>query len=164
MLQAASQLKVKPEQLLERLENNQERSRQLEKEIQQLKKKLASGTGTDLTSQVQEIDGIKVLASIIEGADVQTLRDLMDQLKQKLAPAALVLAAVEGDKISLIAGVSNDAKDRLHAGQLVNHVASQVGGKGGGRPDMAQAGGNDTAALPAALASVKDWVAGQLGA
>lgn len=164
LLQAAGQLKVKPEQLLERLESNQERSRQLEKEIQQLKKKLASGTGTDLTTQVEEIAGIKVLASVIEGADVQTLRDLMDQLKQKLAPAAVVLAAVEGDKISLIAGISADAKDRLHAGQLVNHVASQVGGKGGGRPDMAQAGGNDTAALPAALASVKGWVAGQLGA
>nr|WP_218163520.1 alanine--tRNA ligase [Marinospirillum alkaliphilum] len=163
LLQAASQLKVKPEQLLERLENNQERTRQLEKEIQQLKKKLASGTGTDLTAQTEQVGDIKVLASLIDGADVKTLRDLMDQLKQKLAPAAVVLAAVEGDKVSLIAGISGEAKDRLHAGKLVNHVALQIGGKGGGRPDMAQAGGTDAAALPAALASVKAWVAEQLG-
>ena len=163
LLKAASQLKVKPEQLLERLETNQDRMRQLEKDLQQLKKKLASGGSTDLTSQVEEVAGVKVLAVSIEGADVPTLRELMDQMKQKLAPAALVLAAVEGDKVSLIAGVSGAAKDQIHAGKLVNHVAQQVGGKGGGRPDMAQAGGTKPSSLPAALASVKAWVAEQLG-
>ena len=162
LLKAASQLKVKPEQLLERLENNQERTRQLEKELQQLKKKLASGGGADLSSQVEEVAGIKVLAAVIDGADVQTLRELMDQMKQKFEPAAVVLAAVEGDKVSLIAGVSGVAKDKLHAGKLVNHVALQVGGKGGGRPDMAQAGGTNPASLPAALASVKAWITEQL--
>ncbi|WP_349254593.1 alanine--tRNA ligase [Marinospirillum sp.] len=163
LLKAASQLKVKPDQLLERLENNQERTRQLEKDLQQLKKKLASGGGADLASQVEEVAGVKVLATVIDGADVQTLRELMDQMKQKLAPAAVVLAAVEGDKVSLIAGVSGAAKDQLHAGKLVNHVALQVGGKGGGRPDMAQAGGTNPSNLPTALASVKAWVTAQLG-
>ncbi|NLW04025.1 MAG: alanine--tRNA ligase [Pseudomonadaceae bacterium] len=164
LLKAASQLKVKPEQLVERLETNQDRIRQLEKDLQQLKKKLASGGGgIDLASQAEEVAGIKVLAVAVEGADIQTLRELMDQMKQKLAPAAVVLAAVEGDKVSLIAGVSGAAKDQLHAGKLVNHVALQVGGKGGGRPDMAQAGGTKPTSLPAALASVKAWVAEQLG-
>jgi alanyl-tRNA synthetase len=162
--QAAAQLKARPEQLLERLESQQERSRQLEKEVQQLKKKLASGAGgADLTAEAKEIGGFKVLATRIEGADMKTLRELMDQLKQKLAPAAVVLAAVEGSKVSLVAGMSGDAKDRLHAGKLVNHVAQQIGGKGGGRPDMAQAGGTDAASLPDALASVHAWVAEQLG-
>jgi len=163
LLKAASLLKVKPEQLIERLETNQDRIRQLEKDLQQLKKKLASGGSTDLTSQVEEIAGVKVLAVTIEGADVPTLRELMDQMKQKLAPAAVVLAAIEGNKVSLIAGVSGTAKDQIHAGKLVNHVAQQVGGKGGGRPDMAQAGGTNPTGLPAALASVKAWVAEQLG-
>ncbi|GLR62748.1 alanine--tRNA ligase [Marinospirillum insulare] len=164
LLKAASQLKVKPDQLIERLETNQERTRQLEKELQQLKKKLASGGGgLDLASQAEEIAGIKVLATLIDGADVKTLREIMDQMKQKLEPAAVVLAAVEGDKVSLIAGVSGAAKDSIHAGKLVNHVAQQVGGKGGGRPDMAQAGGTQPSSLPAALASVKAWVAEQLG-
>ncbi|WP_114417453.1 alanine--tRNA ligase [Marinospirillum perlucidum] len=163
LLQAAAQLKTKPEQLLERLESNQERSRQLEKEVQQLKKKLASGAGGDLTADAREVAGIKVLATQVEGADMKTLRELMDQLKQKLAPAAVVLAAVDGNKVSLVAGISGDAKDRLHAGKLVNQVAQQVGGKGGGRPDMAQAGGTDAASLPDALASVHAWVAEQLG-
>ncbi len=163
LLKAASQLKVKPEQLLERLENNQERTRQLEKELQQLKKKLASGGGADLSSQVEEVAGIKVLAAVIDGADVPTLRELMDKMKQKLEPATVVLAAVEGDKVSLVAGISGTAKDKLHAGKLVNHVALQVGGKGGGRPDMAQAGGTTPSNLPTALASVKAWVTEQLG-
>lgn len=164
LLKAASQLKVKPEQLIERLETNQDRIRQLEKDLQQLKKKLASGGGgSDLTSQAEEVAGINVLAATIDGADIATLRELMDQMKQKLAPAAVVLAAIEGDKVSLIAGVSGAAKDQLHAGKLVNHVAQQVGGKGGGRPDMAQAGGTQPASLPTALASVKAWVAEQLG-
>lgn len=161
LLKAASQLKVKPEQLIERLETNHERTRQLERELQQLKKKLASGGGgVDLTSQAIDVAGIKVLATVIDGADIKTLRELMDQMKQKLAPAAVVLAAIDGDKVSLIAGT---AGTELHAGKLVNHVAQQVGGKGGGRPDMAQAGGSKPSSLPAALASVKAWVAEQLG-
>lgn len=163
LLKAASQLKVKPEQLVERLETNQERIRQLEKDLQQLKKKLASGGNTDLTSQVEEVAGVKVLAVSIEGADVPTLRELMDQMKQKLAPAAVVLAAVDGNKVSLVAGVSGTAKAQLHAGKLVNYIAQQVGGKGGGRPDMAQAGGTNPSSLPAALASAKNWVAEQIG-
>ena len=161
LLKAASQLKVKPEQLIERLETNHERTRQLERELQQLKKKLASGGGgVDLTSQAIDVAGIKVLATVIDGADIKTLRELMDQMKQKLAPAAVGLAAIDGDKVSLIAGT---AGTELHAGKLVNHVAQQVGGKGGGRPDMAQAGGSKPSSLPAALASVKAWVAEQLG-
>ncbi|MFK7161772.1 alanine--tRNA ligase [Marinospirillum sp. MEB164] len=160
--QAAALVKTKPEQLLTRLEQQQEKLRQLEKEVQQLKKKLASGAGQDLTAGVETLQGIQVLAQLIEGADRQTLMEMMDQLKQKLAPAAILLAAVEDGKISLVAGVSGAAKERLHAGQLVNHVAQQVGGKGGGRPDMAQAGGTDVAALPEALKSVATWVAQSL--
>ena len=161
---AAAQLKAKPEHLLDRLASHQERTRQLEKEVQQLKKKLASGAGgTDLTAAAKEVAGIKLLATHVEGADMKTLRELMDQLKQKLAPAVVVLAAIEGNKVSLVAGISGEAKDRLHAGKLVNHVAQQVGGKGGGRPDMAQAGGTDASRLPEALDSVTAWVTEQLG-
>ena len=99
----------------------------------------------------------------MEGADVKALRETMDQLKNKLATAVIVLAAVDGEKISLVAGVTKDTTDKVKAGDLVKFVAEQVGGKGGGRPDMAQAGGNDPAALPAALSSVEGWVSEKLG-
>ncbi len=140
-----------------------ERSKQLEKELEQLKGKLASSAGSDLASQAQEIDGINVLAAKLDGADRKTLMSTMDQLKNKLGNAAVVLAAVEGDKISLVAGVTKDETKRIKAGDLVNVVAQQVGGKGGGRPDMAQAGGNNPAALDGALAAVPEWVKSQLG-
>jgi alanyl-tRNA synthetase len=141
-----------------------EKTRRLEKELQQLKGKLASSQGSDLAAQAVEINGIKVLAARLDGADVQTLRDTLDQLKNKLGSAAVVLGAVSGDKVSIVAGVTRDQTDRIKAGELVNAVASQVGGKGGGRPDMAQAGGNQPENLDAALKSVPQWVTGRLSA
>jgi alanyl-tRNA synthetase len=140
-----------------------DRSRALEKEVDQLKAKLASSQGGDLASQAVEVDGIKVLAARLEGGDAKSLRDTVDQLKNKLGAAAVVLAAVDGDKVSLVAGVTKGETKRIRAGDLVNNVAQQVGGKGGGRPDMAQAGGKDPSGLDAALQAVPDWVRGQLG-
>ncbi len=139
-----------------------ERNRELEKELNQLKSKLASQAGSDLIKDVIEIDGLKVLAHKIEGADVKSLRDTLDQLKNKLGSAAIVLGTANGTKVNLIAGVTKDQVDRIKAGDLVNAVAEQVGGKGGGRPDMAQAGGNKPEALDAALQSVPDWVRANL--
>ncbi|TVO69880.1 alanine--tRNA ligase [Sedimenticola selenatireducens] len=141
-----------------------DRSRRLEKELEQLKGKLASAAGSDLASNAVEVAGIKVLAAKLDGVDPKSLRDTMDQLKNKLGSAVILLAAVSGDKVSLVAGVTKDQIPALKAGDLVKFVAEQVGGKGGGRPDMAQAGGNDPSALPAALASVEGWVKESLGA
>ncbi|WP_296809580.1 alanine--tRNA ligase [Thiocapsa sp.] len=135
-----------------------ERSRRVEKELEQLKAKLASSAGQDLASQAVVIDGIKVLAARLEGADSKALRVTLDQLKDKLGSAVVVLATEGDGKVSLIAGVTKDLTDRLKAGDLIREVAEKVGGKGGGRPDMAQAGGNDPAGLPAALALVDGWV------
>ena len=140
-----------------------DRNRSLEKELERLKAKLASSQGGDLAAQAVEIAGIKVLAAKLEGADPKSLRDTVDQLKNKLGSAAVVLAAVDGDKVSLVAGVTADQTDRVRAGDLVNLVAQQVGGKGGGRADMAQAGGKDPSGLDAALAAVPAWVQEQLG-
>jgi alanyl-tRNA synthetase len=130
----------------------------LEKELARLRSKLAMGQGTDLASQAVEVKGAKVLAATLEGADSKTLRETMDKLKDRLKSAAIVLSAVADGKVSLIAGVTGDLTGKVKAGELVNHVAQQVGGKGGGRPDMAQAGGTDPAKLPEALASVRAWV------
>jgi len=141
-----------------------DRQRRLEKELEQLKAKLASSQGSDLAGQAVEVAGIKVLAANLEGVDPKALRDTMDQLKNKLGSAAIVLAAVQGDKISLVAGVTKDLTDRLQAGKLLQEVAQQVGGKGGGRADMAQGGGTEPAKLPAALAAVTGWVAREMGA
>jgi alanyl-tRNA synthetase len=141
-----------------------ERTRSLEKQLDQLKGKLASSQGDDLVNQAVDIQGVKVLAAQLEAADPKGLRDTLDQLKNKLGSSAIVLATVQGDKVSLVAGVSKDQTQAIKAGELVNVVAQQVGGKGGGRPDMAQAGGNQPQALPAALASVPDWVREKLGA
>ncbi|WP_197722050.1 alanine--tRNA ligase [Sulfuriflexus mobilis] len=141
-----------------------ERQRKLEKELEQLKGKLASSAGSDLAAQAVDVGGIKILAARLDGADAKALRDTVDQLKNKLGTSAIILGAAEGDKVTLIAGVSKDATDRIKAGELVNSVAQQVGGKGGGRPDMAQAGGNNPAALDGALASVAAWVQAQIGA
>ena len=141
-----------------------ERNRALEKEREQLKAKLASSRGADLTNEAVEVHGLKVLASRLDGADAKLLRETVDQLKNKLGSAAVVLAAVDGQKVSLVAGVTKDAVDRIKAGELVNAVAQQVGGRGGGRPDMAQAGGTQPDSLDAALASVKAWVEERLKA
>jgi alanyl-tRNA synthetase len=152
------EVKDKIEQLLER-------NRKLDKEVQQLKGRLASGQGGDLASSAREVNGVKVLATRVDGADARALRDAVDQLKSKLKSAVIVLGAVEGDsKVLLVAGVTQDQTDRIKAGELVGSVAQQVGGRGGGRPDMAQAGGSNPAALDAALASVEPWVREKLGA
>jgi alanyl-tRNA synthetase len=136
--------------------------RALEKELARLKSKLAASQGDDLTSQAQEVKGAKVLAAIMEGADVTALRETMDKLRDKLGSAAIVLGSVADGKVTLIAGVTPDLIGKVKAGELVNMVAQQVGGKGGGRPDMAQAGGTQPENLPAALASVNAWVATKL--
>jgi alanyl-tRNA synthetase len=141
-----------------------EKNRALEKELQQLKGKLASSQGSDLASQAVDVNGVMVLAARLEGADTRVLRDTLDQLKSKLGSAAVVLGTVTGDKVTLVAGVTKDQTGRLKAGELVNAVAIQVGGKGGGRPDMAQAGGNQPENLDAALESVSGWVTEQLSA
>ena len=139
-----------------------ERNRALEKELDTLKAKLSSQAGDDLAAQAVEIDGLKVLAASLDGVDPKTLRDMLDQLKDKLGSAAIVLATVKNNKVNLVAGVTKDKTSQLKAGDLVNAVAHKVGGKGGGRPDMAQAGGNNPAALEAALKSVPDWVRSQI--
>lgn len=156
--QAAAVLKAQPEELAQRITQLQETTRGLEKELDRLKSKLAASQGDELIAQAQDIKGIQVLAAKLDGADSKVLRETLDKLKYKLKTAAIVLAAVEGDKVSLIAGVTADATSRIKAGDLVNFVAQQVGGKGGGRPDMAQAGGTNPAALPAALQSVAAWL------
>ncbi len=139
-----------------------ENQKLLDKELAQLKSRLASMQGDDLVENAQDIKGIKVLAARLEGADGATLRETLDKLKDKLKSAAIVLASVSDGKVSLIAGVTADQTAKLKAGELVNMVAMQVGGKGGGRPDMAQAGGTQPEHLAAALASVPAWVAGRL--
>jgi len=140
-----------------------ERSRKLEKEVAQLKDKLASGRGKDLASDAVEVAGLKVLATSVEGADAAALRNAVDQLKGQLGTAVIVLGTAGADgKVTLIAGVTADATSKVKAGEVVNFVAQQVGGRGGGRADMAQAGGTDAAALPAALRSVAGWVKAHL--
>ncbi|GAO36962.1 alanyl-tRNA synthetase [Sulfuricella sp. T08] len=158
----AEALKAQPQEVEARAVQVLDHVKVLEKELARLKSKLASSQGDDLAAQAADIQGARVLAAAIEGGDAKTLRETLDKLKDKLKSAAIVLAAVEGGKVTLIAGVTQDLTARVKAGELVNFVAQQVGGKGGGRPDMAQAGGTDPAKLPAALASVRDWVAGRL--
>jgi alanyl-tRNA synthetase len=154
----AELVKGNRDDVVEKVVQLQEKNRSLEKELQQLKGKLASTQGSDLAAQAVEINGIKVLAARMDGADTKTLRDTLDQLKNKLGSAAVVLGAVDGNKITLVAGVTKDQTATIKAGELVNQVATQVGGKGGGRPDMAQAGGNQPENLDAALESVVAWV------
>lgn len=158
LLDAAAALKSNPEELTARIGQVQDHVKALEKELAALKSKLASGQGDELVTQAVDVSGIKVLAAVLEGADVARLRETMDKLKDKLKTAAIVLASVTDGKVSLIAGVTADATSRVKAGELVNFVAQQVGGKGGGRPDMAQAGGTDASGLPNALAGVPAWV------
>ncbi|MDP2171146.1 MAG: alanine--tRNA ligase [Rhodocyclaceae bacterium] len=154
----AGTLKVLPRDAPARVVAVLDQVRRLERELAALKGRLASAQGDDLTAQAADVKGIKVLAATLDGADVATLRETLDKLKDKLKSAAIVLASVTGGKVSLIAGVTANLTAKLKAGELVNSVAQQIGGKGGGRPDMAQAGGTQPENLPAALASVKAWV------
>jgi alanyl-tRNA synthetase len=158
LLEIAHSLKTNPQEVTQKIAQIIENVRQTEKELTRLKTKLASSQGDDLAVQAQEIKGIKVLAANLENADARTLRETLDQLKDKLKTCAIVLSAVEDGKITLIAGVSADLTNQIKAGELVNFVAQQVGGKGGGRADMAQAGGTQPEQLPAALGSVTGWV------
>ena len=160
--QAAASLKAQPAEINQRIGQILDNVRALEKELARLKSKIAASQGDDLAGQAADIKGAKVLAAMLEGADSKALRETLDKLKDTLKSAAIVLAAVEGGKVSLIAGVTADLTAKLKAGELVNFVAQQVGGKGGGRPDMAQAGGTDAGKLPGALASVTDWVGQRL--
>jgi alanyl-tRNA synthetase len=161
--QAANTLKAPVAELNGRISQALDNARALEKEVAALKGKLASSQGDELVNQAVDVKGLKVLAAALPGADAKTLRDTMDKLKDKLKTAAIVLAAVDGDKVQIAAGVTADSVGKLKAGELVNFVAQQVGGKGGGKPDMAMAGGTDASKLPAALASVTGWVTQQLG-
>ncbi|MBS0294557.1 MAG: alanine--tRNA ligase [Proteobacteria bacterium] len=156
--EAAAVLKAPTAELTARIGGALDQIRALEKELAALKGKLASSQGDELAGQAVDVKGLKVLAARIDGADAKQLRETMDKLKDKLKTAAILLAAVDGDKVQLAAGVTSDSVGRIKAGELVNFVAQQVGGKGGGKPDMAMAGGTNAAALPAALASVAGWV------
>ncbi len=159
----AAMVKGSPEEVEDKVQQLIDRNRKLEKEVAQLKSKLASGQGGDLSAQAVDVNGIKVVAARIDGTDAAALRDAVDQLKSKLKSAAIVLASVNDDrKIVLIAGVTNDQLTRIKAGDLVNMVAQQVGGRGGGRADMAQAGGQNPEQLDEALASVHSWIQSKL--
>ncbi len=158
----AGTLKVLPKDVPARVVAVLDQVRRLERELGALKGRLASAQGDDMASQAIDIKGVKVLAATLEGADINTLRETMDKLKDKLRSAVVVLASVVAGKVTLIAGVTADLTSKVKAGDLVNMVAGQVGGKGGGRPDMAQAGGTQPENLPAALSSVTDWVGGRL--
>jgi alanyl-tRNA synthetase len=159
---AASSLKASPAELQGRIAQVLELVRGLEKEVAALKGKVASSQGDELMLQAVDVNGIKVLAARLEGADAKTLRETMDKLKDKLKTAVIVLAAVDGDKVQIAAGVTADSTGKVKAGELVNFVAQQVGGKGGGKADMAMAGGTEPAKIDAALASVQAWVAGRV--
>ncbi len=159
---AAAALKAQPAELPQKIAQIQDQVKSLEKELARMKAKMAASQGDDLASQAVEVGGIKVMAAQIEG-DTQALRETADKLRDKLQPCAIVLGAAGDGKVSLVAMVSSDLTGKIKAGELVNFVASQVGGKGGGRPDMAQAGGTEPAKLAAALASVTDWVAAKTG-
>ncbi len=162
LTEIAAMLKATPEILRDKVQQLVDKNRAAEKELEKLKGKLASSTGDDLAQQAVEIAGIKILAAKLDGVDPRSLRDTVDQLKQKMGSAAIVLSTVKDGKVSLIAGVSKDCTDRIKAGELVNLVAEKVGGRGGGRPDMAQAGGNQPENLDAALAAVSGWVKSRL--
>jgi len=151
------------EQVLPRITQSLESLRSLEKEVARLNSKLASSTGGDILAGAREVAGVKVLATVVEGADPKTLRDLLDQIKSRLESGVVLLAAVEGDKVSLTAGVTKSLTDRVKAGELMQFAAGELGGKGGGRPDMAQGGGSQPEKLPALLDAVYAWVSSRLG-
>ncbi|BBE51378.1 Alanine--tRNA ligase [Ferriphaselus amnicola] len=162
LFQVAAAVKAQPQEVAARVVQILDNVKSLEKELAALKSKLASAQGDELVSQAQDINGVKVLAAKLDGVDVATLRETLDKLKDKLHTAVILLAAVNDGKVSLIAGVTADATAKVKAGELVNFVAQQVGGKGGGRPDMAQAGGTQPEHLAAAIASVQAWVKAKL--
>jgi len=154
----AGELRIAPDEVPARVGQVLEHVRSLEKELAALKGRLASSQGDDLAQRAVDVKGLKVLAARLDGADAKTLRDTLDKLKDKLKTAVIVLAAVDGSKVQIAAGVTADSTARVKAGEVANWVAGQVGGKGGGKPDMAMAGGTDPSRLPAALASVPSWV------
>jgi alanyl-tRNA synthetase len=160
--QLAATLKASPADLQQRITQLQDHARSLEKELERLGSKLAASQGDDLISQAIEIKGIKVLSAQLEGADAKVLRETLDQLKNKLKSATIVLASVQDGKVQLAAGVTADVIAKVKAGDLVNFVAQQVGGKGGGKPDLAMAGGTDPKGLAVALQSVQAWVTERL--
>jgi alanyl-tRNA synthetase len=162
LAEAAEALKAQPTEITTKIQQMLDNVKSLEKELARLKSRVAAAQGDDLVAQAEEVKGVKVLAATLDGADAKALRETLDKLKDKLRTATIVLAASDGGKVSLIAGVTPDLTGKVKAGDLVNFVAQQVGGKGGGRPDMAQAGGNEPAKVPAALGSVKGWVAERL--
>jgi alanyl-tRNA synthetase len=155
-------VKSQPQEAAARIMQILDNVKLLEKELSALKSKLASSQGDALLAQAQDMNGVKVLAAKLDGADAAVLRETLDKLKDKLKSAVILLAAVSDGKVSLIAGVTADATSKVKAGELVNFVAQQVGGKGGGRPDMAQAGGTQPEHLAKALASVPEWVQAKL--
>jgi alanyl-tRNA synthetase len=158
----AAMLRGSREDVDEKVRELVERSRRLEKEVQQLKSKLASGHGGDLSTQAKDVGGIKVLAAQLDGADVRSLRDAVDQLKSKLGSSVIVLASVQEGKVLLVVGVSSDLLAHMKAGEIAGHVAAKVGGRGGGRADFAQAGGTQPENLGAALAEVEALVRSRL--
>ncbi len=161
LLGVADLLKSQPNEIRLKLGQTLEHMRALEKELTRLKSKMAASDSADLVNQAIDVNGVKLLVATLPGADNRVMRETLDALKSKLGSAAIVLASDADGKVALIAGVTADLTARIKAGELVNHVATQVGGKGGGRPDMAQAGGTDLAALPAAMASVSAWIEGR---
>jgi len=158
VLDAAAALKTSPQDVAAKIQQVMENVRNLEKELARLKSRVAASQGADLADQAIEVKGAKVLAAALDGADAKALRETVDKLKDKLKSAVIVLGSIDGERVTLIAGVTPDLVGKIKAGEAVAHVAQQVGGKGGGRPDMAQGGGTEPAKLPAALASVKAWV------
>jgi alanyl-tRNA synthetase len=155
---AAATLRTSPQEVNAKIQQMIENVRTLEKELARLKSKMTASQGEELASQATEVKGAKVLAARLDSADIKGLRETVDKLKAKLKSAVIVLGATEGDKVTLIAGVTPDLTAKVKAGEIVGHVAQQVGGKGGGRPDMAQGGGTHPDKLPAALDSVRRWV------
>jgi len=160
--QAASSLKTPVHELQARIQQMLEQVKSLEKEISQVKGKLANSQGDELLTQAVVVQGVQVLAAFLDGADAKSLRETLDKLKDKLKTAVIVLAAVDGDKVQLAAGVTADTIGRVKAGDLVNFVAQQVGGKGGGKADMAMAGGTQPKGIAKALDSVMPWVTDRL--
>jgi alanyl-tRNA synthetase len=158
LAEAAGALKAQPQEIGAKIAQMQDHARTLEKELARLKSRLASSQGDDLAGQALDVKGVKVLSAALDGADAKALRETLDKLKASLKSAAVVLGSSENGRVTLIAGVTDDLTAKLKAGELVNFVAQQVGGKGGGRADMAQAGGNDASKLSSALDSVKAWV------
>src|SRR5215831_2828458 len=162
LAEAAAALKASPDDVAQKILQMQESVKALEKELARVKSKMAASQGDELADRAEDVKGVKVLAASLDGADAKALRETLDKLKDRLRSAAIVLGAADGAKVSLVAGVTNDLTAKVKAGELVNYVAQQVGGKGGGRADMAQAGGTKPDDLPKALGSVKDWVAQRL--